>query len=205
MEAKHGAEKHVPFVERHKHRRLTFELSGNLSVPADEEMLECLVLNLCGSGAGISCEKPAPLQTYVVLHVDGFGSFECVTSRHVKGHLDLRFICKEARRKRILGDIANFVDEGVKLRWLRHKPSTSEIRFTRPNGEQFRSGIEKISSEGAWLRTAVRPPLGEIVYVGHTYGRVVQHHGAGIAIRFIQSEHGPGLAALTRVHKPLLI
>jgi hypothetical protein len=196
MEAKHGAEKHMPLVERHKHRRLTLELSGKLSVPAEEEMIECFVLNLCSSGAGVICEKPAPLQTYAVLDVDGFGSFECVTSRHVKKHLDLRFIGKEARRKRILGDIANFVDEGVKLRWRRNRPSISEIRFTRPNGEQFRSGIEKISSEGAWLRTSIRPPLGEIVYFGHMCGRVVQHHSAGIAIRFLQIEHGPGLAAL---------
>lgn len=196
MEAKHGAEEHMPLVERYKHRRLTVELSGRLFLPAVDETIECFVLNLCGSGAGVSCEKPAPLQTYAVLQVDGFGSFECVTSRHLKRQLDLRFICRDAKRTRILGDIANFVNEGVTLRWQRYKPSTSEIRLTRPNGEQFRSGIEKISSEGAWLRTAVRPPLGEIVYVGHTYGRVVQHHGAGIAIRFLQNNHGAGIGAL---------
>jgi hypothetical protein len=40
------------------------------------------------------------------------------------------------------------------------------------------------------LQTSVRPPLGEIVHVGQTYGRVVDHHDGGIAIRFLKANPG---------------
>jgi hypothetical protein len=186
MQSKLRAEKYVPLGERPKYERVAIELPGKLSVPAEGDMIECLVLNLCSSGTGVSCKKPPLLQIYVVLHIDGFGYFECVTSRYVNGKLDLRFVCKESRRRRFLADIQNFLEEGVRLRRRQNMPSTSEIRFTRPNGDQFRCGIDEFSSLGLLLRTSVRPPLGEMVHVGQTYGRVVHHHSEGIAIQFQQ-------------------
>jgi hypothetical protein len=188
MQSKQSAEKQLPPEKRRRYERFATELPGKLCLRAEGDMIECLVLNLCSSGARVSCKIPPLLQSYVVLHVDGFGSFECVTSRYVKGKLDLRFVCNEARRRRLLADIHNFVDEGVRLRRLQNKPSISEIRFTRPNGEQFRCGIVDASSQRLLLRTPIQPPIGEIIHVGQTYGRVALHYRDGIAIEFLRTE-----------------
>ena len=195
MQAKQREENHLPLEKRRRYERVVTELPGKLSVLAEGDLIECLVLNLCSSGAGVSCETPPLLQTYVVLHVNGFGSFECVTSRHVKGKVDLRFVCKEARRRHLLADIQNFVEEGVRLRRRQNMPPTSEIRLTRPNGEQFRCDIEAASSQRLLLRTTVQPPVGEIVHVGQTYGRVALHYKEGIAIQFLRTTPDMGSLA----------
>lgn len=178
----------LPLETRRRHERISTELPGKLSMPAKGRMIECLVLNLCSSGARVRCNIPPLLHTYVVLHVDGFSSFECVTSRYVKRELDLRFVCNEARRRHLIVDIRNFVDEGVRLRRVLNLPSIAEIRFTRPNGEQFRCGVVEASSQRLLLRTPIQPPIGEIIHVGLTYGCVAFHYGDGIAVQVLQNE-----------------
>ena len=179
---------YLPHEKRQRNERVEIELPGKLFVLAEEVMIECLILNLCSSGAGLRCKNPPLLLTYAELHTDGFGHFECVTSMVVDGILDVRFVCRETRRRRLLGDIKNFVDESARLRQRENMPSSSEIRFTRPNGEQFRCGIHKWTSQGLLLRTSVRPPLGETVYVGLTFGRVAFHSEYGIAIEFLRAD-----------------
>jgi hypothetical protein len=188
MQSTQRAEKHLPIEKRRRYEQVDIELPGKLSMLAEEDMIECLILNLCSSGARVSCKIPPLLQTYAVLYVNGFGSFECVSSRYVKENLDLRFVCNEARQKRLIADIRNFVDEGVKLRRRHDVPSTSEMRFTRPNGEQFRCGIVDASPQRLLLRTSIQPPIGEIIHVGQTYGRVALHYRDGIAIKFLRTE-----------------
>ena len=188
MQSKQSAEKHLPLEKRRRYEYFATELPGRLCSPAEGGMIECRVLNLCSSGARVSCKMPPLLQSYVVLRVDGFGSFECVGSRYVKGNLDVRFVCKEARRRRLLADIQNFLDERVRLRRFQNMPSISEVRFTRPNGEQFRCGIVEASSQRLLLRTPIQPPVGEIIHVGQTYGRVALHCREGIAMHFLRTE-----------------
>jgi hypothetical protein len=42
---------------------------------------------------------------------------------------------------------------------------------------------------GVSLKTDARPPLGEIVLIGQTAGRVARHHETGIAIEFVNAQH----------------
>jgi len=173
--------------KRRRYERVATELPGKLSLLAKEDMIECLILNLCSSGARISCSIPPLLQTYAVLHVDGFGYFECVTSRYVKGKLDLRFVGKGTRRRRLIKDIHIFIDESVRLRRHLNMPSIAEISFTRPNGEQFRCGVVEASSQSLLLRTPMQPPIGEIIHVGQTYGCVAFHYRDGISIKVLRT------------------
>jgi hypothetical protein len=184
------SEAKAPPLERRKYQRIVIELPGQLSLPTSKEIIDCRVINLSGGGAAVRCETSIPPHKNVVLTVEGFGHFECVTTRYADGELGLRFVCREVRRKRLLADIASFVEESARLRQQQSMPPVSEIRFARPNGEQFRCGIAGASPQGLMLQTNVRPPLGEIVHVGQTYGRVVDHHDGGIAIQFVKAAPG---------------
>ena len=187
MQSKQRAEKHLPLEERPKYERVATELPGKLSVRAKGDMIECLVSDLCSSGAGVICKKAPLLHTYVVLHINGFGSFECVTSRYTRGTLDLRFVGKEERRRYVLADIKNFVAEGQRLRQRQNMPLTSELRFTRPNGEQFRCGVVNAFGRRLLLRTDIQPAIGEVIHMAQTYGRVVRHYREGIAIQLLRT------------------
>jgi hypothetical protein len=167
--------------------RLSLKLLGKLYALTEDSISECHVLRICDEGAVVLCKKPPPLETDVVLQIDGFGCAHCVTANGVEGEVHLRFHRKGPIMKRLLADISNFVNEGLRLRQNQHMPSNSELRLSRANGEQFRCGVEDVSLRGLILRTTVRPPIGEILRVGQAHGRVTNHLDHGIAIQFLKS------------------
>jgi hypothetical protein len=171
--------------------RVAVRLAGKLFVPAEQSTLECIIINLSVGGAGIHCPEPPPLDAFVVLYVNGFGRFDGVTTRYVNGELGLKFVCKEARRKRLEQDLESFLKEGMtsvtRLRRHRRKPvNTSILFFSRADGSQAACKLMDISFQGAMLKTHVRPPIGEIVHLGQTRGWVVRHHEEGIGVQFQQ-------------------
>jgi hypothetical protein len=173
------------------YRRYEINLAGNIFVPAQEATLPCKVLNLSGGGAGIRCEEPPPLDSPVVLYIDGFGRFDGVTTRYELGELGMRFVCGEAKLQRLLAALMAYVRDGATLPTLarRHSrsPSSESGHFTRHNGETVRCDVLDVSLHGLSLRTNVRPPVGETINLGKTLGRVVRHHGDGISVQFVDA------------------
>ena len=80
--------------EQRTHERVVTALAGKLFVPAEQVTLDCQIINLSGGGAGIQCAEPPPLNTFVVLYIDGFGRFDGVATRYVEGELGLKFVCE---------------------------------------------------------------------------------------------------------------
>jgi hypothetical protein len=179
-----------PPAEQRAYERIATVLAGKFFVPAEEVTLDCRIINLSGGGAGVKCAEPPPLNSFVVLYIEGFGRFECVATRFIDGELGLRFVCKEAKRQRLLRDLASYVNSGTTTHTkLRRHPRTSSVSvgyFSRPSGELVRCDVLDISLQGVSLRTDSRPPLGEIINLGRTWGRVIRHHPDGIAIQFIE-------------------
>jgi PilZ domain len=177
-------------AEQPQYERISTALGGKLFVPAEESTLDCQVCNLSGGGAGVQCDEPPPLDTFVVLYIDGFGRFECVATRYIDGELGLKFVCKEAKRQRLLADIASYVDSGATAQTkLRRHPRASSVSvgyFQRPSGELVRCDVLDISLQGISLRTNSRPPIGEVINLGRSWGRVMRHHQDGIALQFLE-------------------
>ena len=190
MQAKQRAELLSSILEQREFKRNVINLPGNLIVPAEEVTLPCQVLNLSAGGASVRCEDPPPLRAYVILCIDGFGRLEGVTKRFIEGELGLQFVFKETKRQRLLYDIYNYTNDGIigKARLSRHArlPSIFKVRITLNNGGEFHCEIVDVSMRGLSLRTAIRPPINELIRMGQKYGRVVRHHSEGIAIEFAE-------------------
>ena len=65
-------------------------------------------------------------------------------------------------------------------------PALVSGRIVRSNGQIITCDVLDISLEGVSVRTKVRPPVGEIVNLGRTRGRVVRHHEDGFAIQYVR-------------------
>jgi hypothetical protein len=182
--------------DRRANDRVATALAGKFCVPDQKIILDCEVINLSGGGASVRCAEPPQLNTLGVLYIEGLGRFECVTTRCVKGLLGLRFVCKEAKRQRLLRDLATYVTAGMAgIARLRRDPrnaSTSRCYFNRPCGEIVYCDVLDISLQEVFLRTKSRPPIGEIVNLGRTCGRVKRHNPDGIAIQFLELVASPG-------------
>jgi len=179
----------APSRDQRSSERIAVRLAGKLFVPAEESTLDCTIINLSLGGAGIYCAEPPPLDAFVVLYVDGFGRFEGVTTRYVEGELGLKFVCKDAKRKRLEQDLEAFVKDGMtgvtRLRRHRRSDGTPQIEsFTRADSSAAACQVADISLQGAMLNTKVRPPVGEVIHLGQTRAWVVRHHENGIGVQF---------------------
>ena len=65
-------------------------------------------------------------------------------------------------------------------------PALVSGRMVRANGQVLVCDVLDISLDGVSVRTEVRPPLGEIVNLGRSHGRVVRHHADGFAVQYVR-------------------
>jgi len=177
-------------MDRRGSDRVAALLEGKLFVPAEERTMDCVVNNLSVGGAGVLCPEPPPVGAFVVLYVDGFGRFDSVTTHSANGELGLKFVCKEAKRKRLEQDLEVFVREGMSgVTHLHRDRRAAEAKigyFTCADGSRAYCHLLDISLQSATLKTLARPAIGEMVLLGHAKGWVVRHHQQGIDIQFTE-------------------
>ena len=186
-----NAAQKAPEFDQRADERIKVRLEGKLFLPAEENTFDCIIVDLSAGGAGIYCAEPPPLNSFVVLYVNGFGRFECVTTRYVNGELGLRFVCKDAKRKRLEEDLDNYIKGGMPgvtrlRRFQRSTPRAPIDHFTRSNGISVPCELLDISLQGVSLRTTVHPPIGEIIELGATKGWVIRHFDDCIGVQFLQ-------------------
>jgi hypothetical protein len=181
----------APDVEQRADSRVNVRLEGKLFFSAEETSFDCTIVDLSAGGAGIYCAEAPPLNTPVVLYASGFGRFEGVVTRYVKGEMGLRFDCNEAKRNRLEEDLQGYVQEGMlgvtRLRRFQRGTARAPIgQFTRANGEVVACEVIDISLQGVSLHSRVHPPIGEVIELGLTKGWVVRHFHHGIGVQFLQ-------------------
>jgi hypothetical protein len=176
-----------PVPDRRKYERVKLFLPGQLFNPLNEQSSECKVLNLSAGGAAVQCALSFPVGVSLVLYIENFGRFEGKTVIHGDGQLALEFSIGESKRSRLMEMLRSFAAGGIgKMRKSERTLSLVSGNITRENGERISCDVLDISLDGVSLRTRVRPPVGEIVNLGRTRGKVVRHHIDGIAVQYVK-------------------
>jgi hypothetical protein len=173
-------------AERRKYERIKLFLPGQLFNPINEQSAECKVLNLSAGGAAVQCDAQFAAGVSLVLYIENFGRFEGTTIVHKGGQLALEFSIGESKRGRLKEMIKTFAAGGLAHIKPERTPSLVSGSITRENGEQIACDVLDISLDGVSLRTRARPPVGEIVNLGRTRGRVVRHMIEGIAVQYVK-------------------
>jgi len=186
-------------ADRRRYRRVRVDLPGRLFIPGDEREAACSVLDMSAGGARLQCEFVPPLDTAIVLYIEGFGRFEGTVVRTEEGDFGVRFNCSALKRERVAEQLTLHlnkaqVDNSV-LRRHERAPTRGMARFTRANGDIVSCEVLDLSLSGVSLKTEQRPPVGEFVLIGQMAGRVARHHEDGIAIEFIGNANGTTAAS----------
>jgi len=176
--------------DERQYERVKMCLAGQLFDAGTKKSFDCKVLNLSAGGAGVQCEAEFPKDTVLILYVEGFGRFEGVALPRKDGNLGLKFSIGVAKQSRLKETLALFVKDGLTgvTHSRKHKrmPSLVKGSIILESGAHLVIDVLDISLEGVSLRTKTRPPIGEMVMLGHTRARVVRHHDDGIALHFVQ-------------------
>lgn len=176
--------------DNRRYERIKLYLPGQLFNPVNEQSADCKILNLSAGGAALQCETAFREDIALVLYVENFGRFEGRTIVHNDGQLALKFSIGETKRGRLGEMLKSFAAHGVagvtQLRQHARIPTLVSGSIVRASGEILACEVLDISLEGVSLRTKLRPPVGEIVNLGRTRGRVVRHHADGIALQYVR-------------------
>lgn len=173
----------APAVEKRAYQRVPIALAGKLFLPQKNVEQDCSVTNISLGGATLACEGQPDVGTDAVLTLPGFDQFSGVIIHSGPEKAGMRFDGSEAKRESIASRIMLHL---LTVAAAGAQPSFAPKQFKRPCGEVAEFEVRELSLGGAVLKTAARPPLGEVVMVGATPGRVTRHHDDGIALEFVR-------------------
>jgi len=178
-------------AERRHFKRVPVELAGRIFIPSDNREARCEIDDLSTGGAHVKSEIVPPDAEPIVIYIDNFGRFEGTVVRPGEGEFSIQFQCSALKREKIAEQLTlhlnkGAVDESV-LRRHDRAPTKGLARYTRATGEIVNCEVLDLSLSGVSLKTETRPPIGEVVLIGQTAGRIARHHETGIALEFIPS------------------
>lgn len=188
------ARKRVP-DEKRAFQRVPIALAGKLFLPSTDAEQNCIVTDISMGGATLQADSELPVGTELVLYLPHFDRFSGIIVRSDTEESGMRFNCSEAKRSRTAEKIVLYlsgVSDNTNARKSERLPMPAPRSFKRPSGEVITFEVRDISLTGASLKTHARPPIGEIVMVGTTAGRVTRHFDEGIALEFVRTPHGAG-------------
>lgn len=180
--------------ERRRFLRVPVNLKGRLFLPDDGRETDCTIIDMSPGSAQVESPVLPEPQAPVVLYIEGFGRFDAVVARPIKGEwsdgkFGVKFNCSPLKRERVAEQLAHFVERGTlddtALRRHERVPTRGLTRFTRASGEVVNCEVLDLSLGGVSLATNVRPQIGEVVLIGQIAGRVVRIHENGIGIEFM--------------------
>ncbi len=177
-------------TEKRKRKRWSLSLPGRLFVPGTQVEGDCVVIDFSADGAGLKSACSAALGAHVVLYVDGFGRYEGRVVQRDRLRLGVEFAYSDAKRARIVGQIASFVQTGkvtpTDLRKAGRTRKTESLHsFRLASGRTVPCEIADVALTGASLKTHTRPPVGEEILFGGMSAIIVRHTETGVAVKFL--------------------
>ena len=98
-------------TEQRSDVRIMTSLAAKLIFPAEQLELDCEVKNVSLGGAGVCCDEPPPLDSFIILRIDGLGEFACVATRFANNELGLKFVFNDVKRHRLMRDLLAFTGQ----------------------------------------------------------------------------------------------
>lgn len=165
-----------------------------VSLPArclfeDRREIVCRVTDMSPGGAALEAPALGQPRERVVAYVDEIGRLEGRVVRRFSGGFAISYEASPARRDKLADRLTWIVNRA--LLGLPEDRRAERIEPTRPwstlvlaDGLAVRCRILDVSTSGAAVAAEIRPPVGEVVLLGRTRGRVVRQSGSGVAIEF---------------------
>ncbi|MBL6852377.1 MAG: PilZ domain-containing protein [Alphaproteobacteria bacterium] len=178
--------------EKRTHKRVPIAIAGQVFLPSRDTEQNCIVTDISLGGATLQCDERLAVGTELVLYLPGFDRFSGTIMHSSAEESGMKFDCSESERERtaekimlyLAGALRDDTQVRTETRVAMHAPRI----FTRADGEIVRFQVRDISLSGASINTTARPPVGEIVMIGNTPGRVTRHFDEGIALEFVRMD-----------------
>jgi len=172
-------------TERRQYKRVAVEIPGKVFVPSSAKEGACTIYNVSPAGAELACGLEGLLDTPIVLYAAGLGRFEGHVVWEYAGRYGMKFNASELKRAKLANHLAADVSE---QRGRKRTKVNVGAHFTREDGSIVSCVVLDFSTSGVFVRSVVRPRVGEYVLIAGMVGCIVRYDDAGVGIEFVGRE-----------------
>jgi len=181
--------------ERRRHQRVKVNLLGRYML-ADRREFPCQVINMSPGGIALAAPVIGNPGERVIAYVDHLGRLEGKIARTLDNGFAMTIEATLRKRDKLAAQLTWLANRHIlnlpeDRRHGRFIPRKTMARLILPNGNNVACRIIDLSESGAAISISpeLRPPIGCMVTVGKTQGRVVRHIEDGFAIEFTRLQH----------------
>ncbi|MGA2566015.1 MAG: PilZ domain-containing protein [Pseudolabrys sp.] len=181
--------------ERRRHQRVKVNLLGRYML-ADRREFPCQVVNMSPGGIAIIAPVSGNPGERVIAYVDHVGRLEGKIARMLDTGFAMTIEATLRKRDKLAAQLTWLANQHIlnlpeDRRHGRFIPRKAMARLIMPNGKNVACRVIDLSESGAAIAISpeLRPPVGSMVTIGKTAGRVVRHIEDGFAIEFTRLQH----------------
>jgi hypothetical protein len=177
-------------VERRRHQRVKVALLGRYML-ADKREFPCQTIDVSPGGVALSAPVRGDIGSRVVVYVDQIGRLEGRIVRQLELGFALGLNVPLIKREKLADQLTWLANRHIlgmpeDRRHERIIPQNPRSTLRFDDGREYIVKLIDVSLSGVAIRADIRPPLGTIVTVGKTPGRIMRHFDGGIAVEFIR-------------------
>ena len=181
--------------ERRRFQRVRVNLLGRYML-ADRREFPCQVTDMSPGGMALVAPVVGQIKERVIAYVDHVGRLEGLITRHFQNGFAMTIGATTRKRDKLAAQLTWLANRQIlnlpeDRRHDRFAPRNAMARLVLPNGTNIACRVIDLSQSGAAIGISLdlRPPVGVVVTVGKTQGRVVRHIEDGFAIEFMRLQH----------------
>jgi len=176
-------------VDRRRHHRVRLPLLGRYMLASRHEYPGQSV-DISPGGLSLMTPVRGLVGERIVIYLEHLGRIEGQIVRHTEIGLALSISATIRKREKLAAQLTWLANhQGLGLpedrRHERIVPRHSAVTVMIPARGEAAGRLIDVSLTGAGLSLAERPPLGTVITLGKTPGRVVRHFEGGIAVEFL--------------------
>lgn len=179
--------------ERRRFQRVRVNLLGRYML-ADRREFPCQVVDMSPGGMAVIAPVNGKAGERIIAYVDHLGRLEGSIVRQFTNGFAMTIAATVRKRDKIAAQLTWLANREIlglpeDRRHGRVVPRESTSNLVLPNGTNVSCRIIDMSLSGAAISATNRPPIGTLVMLGKTQGRVVRHIEEGFAIEFTRLQH----------------
>jgi PilZ domain len=179
--------------ERRRHQRVRVNLLGRYML-ADRREFPCQIVDMSPGGMAVIAPVNGKAGERVVAYVDHVGRLEGTIIRQFTNGFAMTISATARKRDKLAAQLTWLANRQVlglpeDRRHGRIVPSNPVTKLVLPSGASLTCRLIDVSLSGAAVATEERPPMGTMVTLGKTQGRVVRHLEQGFAVEFTRLQH----------------
>ena len=161
---------------------------------ADRREFPCQVVDMSPGGMALIAPVNGKAGERVIAYIDHIGRLEGAIVRQFQNGFAMTIAATPRKRDKLASQLTWLANRHVlglpeDRRHGRVVPRDPVTNLVLPDGYDRDCRLIDMSLSGAAVSTDQRPPIGALVTLGKTQGRVVRHLETGFAVEFTRLQH----------------